>query len=134
MAVQQVIMVAPAQTTARVIIVQTTLEDHAPVLHVLLSITAVAHSVAAAAVAHSVAAAAAMEDHLAVAAAIAHSAVAAVVAPAVAAPVVEVLEEAAAAVAAIAAAAEAAVRSADTVNRRTSAFIIRCTSRIVHPA
>ena len=40
----------------------------------------------------------------------------------------------AAAVAAIAAVAEVAVRSADTVKMRTSAFIIRCTSRIVHPA
>ena len=46
----------------------------------------------------------------------------------------EALVEAAAVVAAIAAAAEAAARSEDVVKIRTSAFNIRCTSRMVQPA
>ena len=108
------------------IVIQIISVDHEPVQLALPLTTieqspTVARSAEAAAVARSVEAVA-----------VAHSAEAVVVAPAVAFPE-EVLEEAAAAVAAMAVAAEVAVRSAVAVKMRTSAFIIRCTSRIVHP-
>ena len=117
--------------------VLTTSEVHAPALrvqqytttqaavptaaHIAAAVAVVLHSAEAAAVVHSVEAAVAV-----------HSAEA--VAVVLAAPAAEVLEAVATAVAVMEAAAEAAVRSAVGVKTRTSAFIIRCTSRIVQPA
>ena len=127
------------------IVIQIISVDHEPV-QLALPLTTIeqsptaARSAEAAAVAHSAEAVAAARSaeavavaHSAEAVAVAHSAEAVVVAPAVAFPE-EVLGEAATAVAAMAVAAEVAVRSAVAVKIRTSAFIIRCTSRIVHPA
>ena len=123
---------------------------HEPVQLALPSITtefpittAAVRSAAAEVVATVPSAVAIVAVHSAVAAAAVHSAgheaavhsAEAVAAVPAASAVVEALEaEAAAEVAAIAVAAEVAVRLAVVDKMRTSAFIIRCTSRIVHPA